>query len=332
MFQKTNNKAMSISNLEKMNINNSTQSVLVRGQNIYNPLLIHVQAGPGFPMIAEADEMEKNLHLEKDFLVAYWDQRGCGLSYSRNIAPETINLEQMTNDLIECARQLTRKYNKSNVIVAGYSLGATISVLAAEKDRSLFKSIVVAGIDVDVPYANSFALDFATNKASAKGDKKLLKEIAGLRQHPIIDATRFQQRAKILANLGGVNSTVSFNSLALRTARNILFSKHYGVRGFIKAIRGMSFSQNALLPEFDSFNLFDRVRRLSVPVHFAQGVLDAIAPLSRGKVYYERLEAPNKTFTVFENSAHMPHYEEPLKFASLIRSAVQDLSLTASAK
>src|SRR5450755_2227534 len=95
--------------LEKVAINDSTQWVLVRGKHIDAPLLIHVQAGPGLPMISEANEIEKHLHLESKFLVAYWDQRGCGRSFSKNIPLETINLTQMADDIIACTKYLLNK-------------------------------------------------------------------------------------------------------------------------------------------------------------------------------------------------------------------------------
>src|SRR5690348_9449540 len=81
-------KNMAISELQKVNINNSTQWILVRGKSIDNPLIIHVQAGPGLPMIPEANAIEKLLHLEEDYLVAYWDQRGCGKSFDKNMDPK----------------------------------------------------------------------------------------------------------------------------------------------------------------------------------------------------------------------------------------------------
>jgi pimeloyl-ACP methyl ester carboxylesterase len=34
--------------------------------------------------------------------------------------------------------------------------------------------------------------------------------------------------------------------------------------------------------------------------------------------FYYYLQADTKSFTLFENSAHMPHYEEPGKFRRLI--------------
>jgi pimeloyl-ACP methyl ester carboxylesterase len=106
----------------------------------------------------------------------------------------------------------------------------------------------------------------------------------------------------------------------LSSVKKILFSKYYGIEGLLKTLKGMVFCQNALTPELNSFNLFQRVPKLDVPVHFIQGNLDAVAPPVKGKEYFEQLQAADKTFTVFEKSAHMPQYEEPEKFSNLIKS------------
>ncbi|HMC84393.1 MAG TPA: alpha/beta hydrolase, partial [Chitinophagaceae bacterium] len=302
------------------NINNSIQWVLVRGNNVDAPSLIHVQAGPGLPMISEANEMEKRLHLEDRFLVAYWDQRGCGKSFSKDIPPETITLAQMADDIIACTKYLLKKYNKSNAVIVSYSIGATISLMAAAKDSSIFTAIFAAGVDVDIPYANHYALDFAMDKAIAKKNKKMIQKINELKRQPIVESKRFQQRAEILTNLGGINAGSNYNNLLLGTLKNILFSRYYGIGGLIKTMRGMALCQNALIPEMNSFNLFQTVTKVSVPIHFIQGNLDGIAAPLKGKEYYEQLHATNKSFTLFERSAHMPQYEEPEKFSNLIVS------------
>src|SRR4029453_17381199 len=71
-------KTMRVDSLEKVVINDSEQWILVRGKSSKAPLILHVQAGPGLPIIPEARAMEKKLNLETDYLVAYWDQRACG--------------------------------------------------------------------------------------------------------------------------------------------------------------------------------------------------------------------------------------------------------------
>ena len=313
----------SISQFEKININHSTQWVLVKGQNIEAPLLIHVQAGPGLPMISEANKLEKHLQLENSFLVAYWDQRGCGLSFDGEILPETINLEQMADDIIACTKYLLNKYHKDKAVVVGYSIGATTTLMAAVKDSSIFSALFLAGTDTDIPYANKYALDFAMNKAVDGKNKKLQKIISELQSQPIVETKRFQQRAEILTNLGGIQTGSTYNKLALVAVRNMLFSRHYGIQGLIKTVRGMAFCQNALIPEFNSFNLFQKVKKIAIPVHFIQGYLDAIAPPEKGREFYEQLNAVQKSFTLFEKSAHTPQYEEPEKFSTLILSFVK---------
>jgi len=310
----------SFAHLEMFNINNSSQWVLVRGKNIDAPLLIHVQQGPGLPMISEATETEKRLQLEDNFLVAYWDQRGCGKSYSKDILPETISLEQMADDLITCTKYLLEKYNKNKAVIVGYSIGATISLIAAAKDSSIFTVIFATGVDVDIPYANDYVLDFAMSKAVARDNKKLVQKIKELKRQPIVESKRFQKRAEIITNLGGINAGSTYINLLLSSVKNILFSRYYGIGGLVKTMKGMAFCQNSLLPELNSFNLFQKVKKISVPVHFIQGSLDAIAPPERGKAYYEQLQAADKSFTMFEKSAHMPQYEESEKFSNLIKS------------
>jgi pimeloyl-ACP methyl ester carboxylesterase len=312
----------SLAHLEKININDSFQWVLVRGKDIDAPLLIHVQAGPGLPIISEADAIEKKLHLENNFLVAYWDQRGCGKSFSKDILPETINLAQMADDIIACTRHLLKKYNKQKAIIIGYSFGATTSLMAAVKDSSIFSTIFAVGIDVDIPYANHYALAFAMDKAIASSNKKLIQKINELKSEPIVEAKRFQQRAEILTNLGGIKTGSNYNKLVLSSVKNILFSRFYGIGGLIKTMKGMEFCQNALLPEVNSFTLLPKVAKISVPVHFIQGSLDCIAPPEKGREYYEQLHAVTKSFTAFEKSAHTPHYEEPEKFSDLVKSVI----------
>ena len=84
----------------------------------------------------------------------------------------------------------------------------------------------------------------------------------------------------------------------------------------------MAFCQNALLSEFNRFNLFHQETKVSVPVHFIQGNLDAVAPPVKGKEFYEQIQAVKKSFTLFEKSAHTPQYEEPEKFSNLIMSSL----------
>jgi pimeloyl-ACP methyl ester carboxylesterase len=319
---KDDKKDMVINNLEKININNSGQWLLVRGKSIDVPLIIHVQAGPGLPGIPEANAIEKILHLEDNYLVTYWDQRGCGKSFNKTIDPKTINLSQLTDDIISCTKYLSKKYKKNKAILIGYSIGATTSLMAAAKDDSIFNQIFLVGIDIDIPTANKYALEFAMNKANERNNKKFIKEVIELEKTPIVDTKKFQQRAKLLTDLGGIKTGSSYNQLLMSTIKNMFFSKSYSLKDILRTTKGMEFCQNALLPELDTLNLFHKITSVHVPVHFIQGKQDGVTPYQTAIKFYEYLQADKKTFTTFENSAHMPQYEESEKFAKLLKEKI----------
>jgi pimeloyl-ACP methyl ester carboxylesterase len=315
---------MRINTLEKVMINDSEQWILVRGKGPDAPLIIHVQAGPGFPIIPEAHAMERNLHLETSYLVAYWDQRACGKSFNKKINPKTINFSQLTDDIISCTKYLLVKYRKEKAIVIGYSQGATLGLMAASKDKTIFDRLFLVGLDIDIPTANKYAIEFAVTRANEKNKVSLLKQAIDLHKNPISNAKQFQKRAKLITNLGGVKRDTSYNQLVISALSNMISSKAYKLNDIPKTMKGMEFCQNALLPEFNTLNLFHRIESVDVPVHFVQGKQDGIAPYPIAVEYYEYLRAATKTFAAFENSAHMPHYDEPKKFAQLLRDTIKE--------
>jgi pimeloyl-ACP methyl ester carboxylesterase len=310
---------MQIERLEKIVINGSVQWVLIKGRSLDNPLLLHIQAGPGLPMIPEARFMEKSLNLEDKYLVAYWDQRGCGKSFSKSIDPGTINLDQLTEDLLSCVKVVADKYHKRKITLAGYSIGATISLLAGSIDHKQIERLILTGIDIDIPSADKFAMEYAISKAKDTNNNKLLNKLSGLVDKKIINAKLFQQRAKIITDLGGITSIRNYNKLLINTIINIITCKYYNLADFFKTIKGMPFCQNALLPEYAIFNLFDHIKSVDVPVHFIHGKNDGVSPLTDLMKLYDILKAPDKSINIFENSAHTPHYDEPKLFSSIIR-------------
>jgi len=305
--------------LEKIEINNTEQWVLTRGINTEAPLIIQVQAGPGFPMIPEADSMNKLLKWEDDFLITYWDQRGCGKSFNKNINPESITLEQLTEDLIYCTQYLLQRYHKKKAILIGYSIGATLSLFAASKAEHLYSNIFLVGIDIDIPYANRYAIEFIKKKAQEKGKTNILKHLNQTNYTSVKTQDKFQKRAKIISNMGGIMIKKSYAHILLKTLTNMILCKHYKLTDIFRTMQGMEFCQKALLPEMDALNLFKRQLSINTPVHFIQGTHDGVAPFKTSLKYFEFLQAPDKTFTSFEHSAHMPHIEEPVKFYELIK-------------
>lgn len=72
----------SVAGLEKVNIGGMEQWILIRGEDISNPILLWLHGGPGASQMPVARYFNEDL--EKDFIVVHWDQRGAGKSNPRD--------------------------------------------------------------------------------------------------------------------------------------------------------------------------------------------------------------------------------------------------------
>src|SRR4029077_10503076 len=108
------------------------------------PLLV-VQGGPGLPLLHEVAKFQRLLNLETDFLVGYWEQRGCG-NTSQDEA-QRVSLPQQVDDLRTVLRWLHDE-TRQRVLMFGISWGATIVLQAVEHESDRVTSVV--GISPDL--------------------------------------------------------------------------------------------------------------------------------------------------------------------------------------
>ena len=69
---------LAIDSTVTLDVNGSTQRIRLCAERTGLPPLLIVQGGPALPLLNEVAKFQQRLRLEKDFLVAYWEQRGCG--------------------------------------------------------------------------------------------------------------------------------------------------------------------------------------------------------------------------------------------------------------
>ena len=91
--------AGSISEKTFIKIGGVRQGMFIRGRNIKNPVLLYIHGGPAFPNYFLFDKYKPGL--EDIFTVCYWEQRGGGLSYSKDVTLESMNFEQFSSDAID---------------------------------------------------------------------------------------------------------------------------------------------------------------------------------------------------------------------------------------
>src|SRR5262249_44856083 len=141
----TRKPALAIDETIALEINRSHQRVRLCAGRIGLPPVVVVQQGPGIPMLHEVAKFQRRLDFERDHLVVYWEQRGCGNASADDA--RSVSLAQQVDDLHAIVRWVADR-TQQRVLMFGVSLGATISLLAAARDGTRVKAVIANSPDL----------------------------------------------------------------------------------------------------------------------------------------------------------------------------------------
>ena len=314
-----------IDSLESFDIEGSTQWVLLRGNLAARRVLLIVQQGPGFPLIQDARVFERRLRLESEAVVAYWDQRGTGKSFQAD--PSTIHLARLTADVRAMVDALCARLNVERVDILGLSIGGTLAAMAAAQDPTRIGHVVVVGVDVDWGESERYAYAFASNEAARRGARRAQRQLQAIGAPPHDTPEKFLTRVRWVIAYGGINRRRGYLGLLWDTVWRVLSSPHYSLREGVHALRAIGRTQELMLSPRNRFDLRATLPRVEIPIAFFQGRHDVGTNPEVVARYAAGLDAPRgKSVVWFENSAHMPYYEEPVLFREALLRALDGAS------
>jgi pimeloyl-ACP methyl ester carboxylesterase len=289
-----------------LTINGSAQRVRTCSARTGLPPLLIVQAGPGLPVLHEVARFQRLLHLEDDFLVTYWDQRGCGAA-SRHDA-RGVCLQQQVDDLCTILTWFHHEARQP-VIVFGISLGATIVLHAVAQEAGNARSVIAVSPDADTAASDAAVSAFLHEQGVVSNSSRLSGRVKKLGDPPYTQSAAFQLRARLLADLGGIERDKTFSGVLRATLLGMIGA--YGPLGTAKALRNMSVIQDMLLPELVSLNLFANPPHVAVPVHYVFGEQDPLTPATIVTQLPSAIAARANTVTLVPNAGHMVHFDQP---------------------
>jgi proline iminopeptidase len=104
------NKPNSIAEFTEVSLGGKEQTLLIRGYDQENPVLLYLAGVPGGTDLGAMRMFLSDL--EKDYIVVTWDQRGGGKSYPALDPTETLTLEQTISDTTELTNYLRIRFSK----------------------------------------------------------------------------------------------------------------------------------------------------------------------------------------------------------------------------
>ena len=302
----TNKPALAIDETIALDINASQQRVRLCASRVGLPPLLIVQHGPGVPVLHEVAKFQRRLNFERDYLVAYWEQRGCGDASAEEA--RRVSLAQQVEDLRAVLRWLADR-TQQRIMVFGISLGATISLLAAAPEGARVKAVIANSPDMRTRAADAAVDTFLREHVRRAGTRRLRQALTKLGPPPYLDSRPFQRRAVLLADFDSIERGRTF--YALLREMLVAMVRTYGVLGTLRALRNMNIVQRKMLSDVATLDLLTQPLQLTVPVHFVFGEHDALTAAFTVSALPGAIGAPGTTAVRVPDAGHLVHFDRP---------------------
>jgi len=301
------NNSHPIAQMIEVPINGWVHSILVRGEDRGNPLLIDVHGGPGMGNFHTAQAL--NL-LEQHFLTVKYDQRGAGKSchwFSEDLN-NTLTVDQLVDDLVEVTKYLLITFGKEKAFLTGVSWGATLVVLTAHRNPELFYAVSVRGVLVSQEISNQQATNILLAKLKEAGEKKeyiRLQEVASPRLKDFA-ALKFQRS---LMNKFGMIFThcrterCTQYSLVWDLVSQIIKAPEYNWQDMLSYYWCAKNSHSILFKELQDLRLAETVPTLEIPIIAGHGRHDYLCQVDMAKDYI--VDILGGELEVLEDQAHI---------------------------
>jgi pimeloyl-ACP methyl ester carboxylesterase len=312
--------AGSISEKIFVDINGVKQGMFIKGKNINNPVLLYQHGGMPDYFLTE----KYPTGLEDYFTVVWWEQRGSGMSYSANIPPKTLTLEQVISDTIEVTNYLRDRFGKEKIYLMAHSGGTFIGIQAAARAPQLYYAYIGVAQIAYTLESEKLAYDYMLGQFKANGNTNMVRKLEAApvtMTGGVPDAYR-ALRDRAMHSLG-IGTMHEMNSVVTGIFIPFLQSPEYTVNEKFHTWTAKAKSGVAILwDDMLATDLREKVTKLEIPVHFLEGIYDYTCNYILAKNYFEKINAPVKGFYTFEESAHCPIFEEPEKVQKILREDV----------
>jgi pimeloyl-ACP methyl ester carboxylesterase len=298
------------------------QGFFIRAENPENPVILFLHGGPGSPELPMLIPYEVSERLEKYFTVCYWEQRGAGISFSNSIDPATMTTAQIVEDTRQMTEYLQRRFNQEKIYLIGHSWGSYLGVKTIEKYPENYIAYIGIGQVSNQIESEKRAYDYMLQHATEINDESAVKNLQKFDKNASDFLRNFDYILTVrspLMNKYGIGFTHKETPSMIGMAKLILSFKGYTPSEKANYLKGMDFSQTALWDDVIEDNLFESSTTFQVPVYITHGKYDYQVSHTLAREWFDKIEAPQKAFFTFENSAHGTIIEEPEKFVQIIR-------------
>jgi pimeloyl-ACP methyl ester carboxylesterase len=309
---------------EKLSIevNGSRQGMFLTGEDRANPVLLFLHGGPGMPEYWLRRRYPTTL--ERAFTVAWWEQRGAGLSFGARPRGAPLRLTQLLDDTLEVTDYLRARFAVPKVHLMGHSWGSYLGIQAAARAPERFHSYIGVAQVTHQLRSEALSQQFLIEQYRRRGDHRMVRRLSREPVGPTPPLPRSYESVRDAAmHRLGVGTTHDMRSVVTGIFLPSLLSADYTLIEKADLWRGKLYSRRSpLWDEMLGTDIARAVPDLAVPAYFLHGRHDWTTSYPMAREYAHTLRAPLVGFYTFEGSAHSPQLEEPRRTLTILTQDV----------
>jgi pimeloyl-ACP methyl ester carboxylesterase len=310
----------SISEKIRLDINGVSQGMFIKSTDMTHPVLLYLHGGlPDYFL----DHLYPS-GLDEQFTVVWWEQRGAGLSYSPDLPPATLTVEQFIADTVAVTNYLRDRFGKEKIYLMGHSGGSFFGIQAAARMPQLYEAYIGVAQMADQLESERLAYDYMLKRFRAEGNTPMVRklEAAPVTSSGGTPPGYLKVRDTAMHTLG-IGTMHHMSSVVSGIFLPSLQSREYTLGEKVKLWRGkFGAGVSSLWSEMITTDLGTTVTELSIPVYFFHGIYDYTCSYAEARAYFDLIKAPVKGFYTFDQSAHGPIFEEPDKVGRILSTDV----------
>lgn len=296
-----------------MDINGAPNGFFINSKDINNPVLLFVSSGPGTDDYVFTDKY-KDMYIEDEFTVVYWDYRYMGIAYDKDIDVDSINIDNLLDDTYAVTEYLKERFSKEKIYIMGFSGGTKIALMEVQRHpENYYAYIGMAQCVTDSEENDTLMYSFMKEVFEKRGDNKNLEKLEGAVVH--LDGGNIKCKdwyvyVNLLHEAGGgtIYNKTEFEGIVWP----IITCGCYTLKEKINYITAMkTYRRTPLYEQLDDFDYRKSITQIGIPVFFISGEYDYNCPWELVQEYCDVIDAPQKGFYKITGAAHSPLWENP---------------------
>lgn len=311
----------SISEKIKIDINGAENGLFINGKSLDNPVLLLISSGPGTDDYF-LNEKYPEMHLEDEFTICYWDYRGMGIVYDKELDPATIDMDTLVNDTVAVTQYLKERFGKEKIYIMGFSGGTNIALKTIQKyPEHYYAYIGMAQMVCDGEDNDTLMYEFMKDTFTERNDTgrlKKLEQMVDRKENGKVVCHDWYEYVMLLHEAGG--GTTMNESEFWGIDIPIMKAHCYTVREKFEYIRGMMmYRTTPLFKQLENRDYRKDNLKFEIPMYFLSGDHDYNCPWPLVEEYCDIIDAPDKEFYLIENAAHSPLWEQQEKCFEIMK-------------